>query len=298
MEELIELVTGMLCSGPLIAATSVPALCRSILCLFAGGRSVVFISRSQPPETLLLCLAERLTWHFFPPSSYLLQGRFYFWLDAAHLHQSLKYPRLLGYGTGGRDGFSCCSAYCPNPSTPPLQKILILLSALCEHNAAPIREHIKGIWKLMQLVFWLKTNFLLFCLTFFFFFLGQLNQAFVQMPVIRSQTAIQGLTRIAVSSDFCVPKCFWCVACWKKKPGIYLMCFCVQQKSRPGILPPVWGQPWHQTPKPRAVPHPSAAEGGGHQAPEDQAAGVWEQSPGQVSMRTVEADFCFRRSDC
>lgn len=106
---------------------------------------------------------------FFPPSCYLLQGQCYFWLDAAQLHQSLKHPRLLGYCVGGRDGFSCCSAYRPNPSTPPLQKILILLSALLEHNAAPVREHIKGIWMLMQLVFWLKTifSFFLCCLTFF-----------------------------------------------------------------------------------------------------------------------------------
>lgn len=135
----------MLCSAPLIAATSALALCRSVLCLFAGGRFVVFVTRSRPLKTLFLCLADWLTWHIFPPSCYLLQGCFYFWLDAAHLHQSLKYPRLLGYCAGGRDGFSCCSAYYPNPSTPPLQKILILLSALCEHSAAPIREHIKGI---------------------------------------------------------------------------------------------------------------------------------------------------------
>lgn len=81
----------------------------------------------------------------FSSLCHLLQGRFYFWLDAAHLHQSLKYPRLLGYCAGGREGLSCCFAYGPNLPAPPLQNTQILLSALSEHKAAPLREHIKGI---------------------------------------------------------------------------------------------------------------------------------------------------------
>lgn len=40
----------------------------------------------------------------FPLSCWLLLGCFYFWLDAERLHQSLEYPRLLGYGAGGREG--------------------------------------------------------------------------------------------------------------------------------------------------------------------------------------------------
>ena len=47
-----------------------------------------------------------------------------------------------------------------------------------------------------------------------------------------------------------------------------------QQKSESGPLPLLWGQPWHQTPEPRAVSHPATAEGSGHQTPEDQTDGV------------------------
>lgn len=168
---------------------------------------------------------------FFPPSCYLLQGQCYFWLDAAQLHQSLKHPRLLGYCAGGWDGFSCCSAYRPNPSTPPLQKILILLSALLEHNAAPVREHIKGIWMLMQLVFWLKTIFFLF-FSAVSLFLDQLNQPFVHMPVIPSQTVIPGFSRIS-GFDFCISKCFWCVACGKRNLA---STWCVSGFSRRAVL--------------------------------------------------------------
>lgn len=62
-------------------------------------------------------------WHL-PLLCYLLLGCFYFCLDADHLHQSIEYPRLLGYCGRGKEGLKHCFAYCPNPPTHPPQKKL------------------------------------------------------------------------------------------------------------------------------------------------------------------------------
>lgn len=110
------------------------------------------------------------------------------------------------------------------------------------------RRAYKGHLNVNAIRFLVKDNSFSLLSHFFFFFLDQLNQPFVHMPVIPSQTVIPGFTRIT-GFEFCTFKkasdvllaenetlpFTWCVSVFSRRAGFgsYHLC-----GDNHGIRPP------------------------------------------------------------